>query len=72
MSPIKFGLILVGSVAVPLIGTLIVSKLHCESQWAQSGLAVQWGPLKGCVVQMPSGRWIPAERVRDIDLGTAK
>lgn len=53
-----------------ILGALTFYAYSCESRWAASGLKTDWGPIKGCLVQMPSGRWIPDSRVRDIDLSS--
>lgn len=47
-----------------------VSALTCERRWAGSGLAVEWGIVEGCRVLMPSGRWMPDDRVRDVDISS--
>jgi len=62
---IKLCLIFIGVLLLALIGLAAVSKMQCESKWAQGALGVQWGPFKGCLLKTPSGRWIPAERVGD-------
>lgn len=40
----------------------------CSSKWEYSGMQTSWGPVKGCLVQTPNGYWIPAERIREVDL----
>jgi hypothetical protein len=47
----------------------ILGWWSCHAKWAGSGLASSWGPIQGCVVQMPSGKWMPEGNVRDMDLG---
>lgn len=42
----------------------------CKARWSGSGMPVAWGPLQGCQVQLPSGRWIPEDRLRATDLET--
>jgi hypothetical protein len=50
----------------------ILSYYHCHRQWDAAGMSeVSWGVLQGCMLKMPDGRWIPAERVREIDLPRA-
>ena len=50
------------------VGIFQLSKANCYSSWEYSGLNVDWGPLKGCIVQTPNGRWLPADSLRDMDL----
>lgn len=50
------------------LGMLAMMKWECTSKWEQSGLPVQWGPIKGCLVQVPTGRWLPAETIRELDI----
>lgn len=59
-------------IAVMLIGALVFSSYRCSSRWAMSGLSTSWGPMQGCLVKMPDGRWIPDDRVRDIDIAPKK
>lgn len=40
----------------------------CHAAWSRSGLATDYTIMGGCVVQMPDGRWIPSDRVRDIEI----
>jgi hypothetical protein len=54
------------------VGWLIFAPWSCHSKWGGSNLNVSWGPMKGCTVQMPSGRWMPEDRIRDIDLEEKK
>lgn len=50
------------------IAAAIYSSWSCSSRWNQSGLSTSWGPIQGCLVQTPSGRWVPDDRVREVDL----
>lgn len=51
---------------------LALRAFGCTSRWADSGLQSKWGPIQGCLVKMPDGRWIPDDRVRDIDITPKK
>lgn len=46
----------------------IWSSASCSAQWEKSGLTSDWGPIKGCTVHLRDGRWLPADRVREIDI----
>lgn len=61
-------LILLGIVAAVIVGALFAKPFACHAKWSRSGMQSSWGPLQGCVVRMPDGRWIPEERVREIDI----
>lgn len=39
---------------------------RCDAQWGRSGMAHEWGPIKGCVVQRPDGTWAPADSIRNL------
>lgn len=45
-----------------------LAALSCKARWEGSGLQSSWGPVKGCLVRLPDGRWIPDDRVRDIEI----
>lgn len=56
------------SVALVVIG-FVLDAWACHSKWERSGMAgVSYGPIQGCLVKMPDGRWLPAERIREIDI----
>lgn len=43
-----------------------VAAKACEARWADSGLKTRYGTMSGCLVQMPDGRWLPDDRVREV------
>jgi len=49
-----------------------LEKASCTSKWEDSGMATRWGPIKGCVVQVPNGKWLPEDVIREIDLNAVK
>lgn len=53
-------------VLVMFIVLSFISAVSCESVWSKSGFKTSWGPLQGCLIQMPDGRWIPEENYREI------
>lgn len=55
-------------IACIIIGSIAFSAMRCDSRWESSGLKSKWGIVQGCLVQMPDVRWIPDDRVRDIDI----
>lgn len=59
-----------------IVGLISVSvyldSVSCQSKWELSGFRTQWGVLKGCVVQLPNGRWMPEDVIREIDLKDLK
>ena len=58
-------------IAITLGGAWAIAAYSCGARWKQSGLATDYGLGQGCLVQMPSGRWVPDKAVRDVDLGAA-
>jgi hypothetical protein len=59
---------LLSIVAVVIIG-FILENASCKSKWERSGMAgVMWGPIQGCLVKLPDGRWLPEERIREIEI----
>lgn len=59
------GLVVLAVTLGPLVAVTAVS---CSSRWDGSGLATSWGPLQGCKVKLPDGRWMPEDRVREIEV----
>ena len=52
---------------------LVLSYFKCHRQWDQAGMSdVSYGILQGCMVKMPDGRWLPADRVREFELPRPK
>jgi hypothetical protein len=55
-------------VGVVIVG-FIIENATCKSKWERSGMAgVTWGPIQGCLVKLPDGRWLPEERIREIEI----
>lgn len=48
-----------------IYGALV--RASCESSWGQSGYAVRWGVIQGCMIEKSPGRWIPASALREVD-----
>jgi hypothetical protein len=47
----------------------IFKNWSCKSKWEHAGMAgVTWGPVQGCLVKLPDGRWLPEERIREINI----
>ena len=62
-------LLLVGIVGFSMAIVFPLSYSSCHSRWERSGMAgVSWGPIQGCLVKMPDGRWLPADRIREMDI----
>lgn len=40
----------------------------CSSRWSTSGVQSSYGPIQGCLVEVKPGRWVPDDRVREVDL----
>jgi len=51
-----------------LVGYFIYAPWSCHSRWDESKLQASWGPVKGCLVKLPDGRWLPEDRLREIDI----
>lgn len=47
---------------------MMASAAYCGAAWRDSGLQVRWEVLGGCQVRLPDGRWLPSDRVREIDI----
>lgn len=54
--------------AIGVLIWIVVASWTCAQRWKASGLSTTWGIGQGCLVQTPGGRWIPDDRVRDVDL----
>jgi hypothetical protein len=40
----------------------------CEAKWERSGLQSEFGIFQGCLVRLPDGRWLPSERLRELEV----
>lgn len=59
----------VATLVVAFIAYVILGNWSCHSQWARSGMIdISWGPVQGCLVKLPDGRWLPEDRIREIDI----
>lgn len=64
---IVFSLFLAVFFVALVVGALLLDSLSCSSRWKYSGLESSSGPLQGCLVHLPDGRWIPDDRYREIE-----
>ena len=55
-------LLIIGAIA------FAVNSWQCSSQWADSGLQSSFKLGSGCRVKLPDGRWLPADRVREVEI----
>lgn len=55
-----------GFVLSIILVAMIGSRHQCNVQWNASGMASNWGPVQGCLIQLKDGRWVPAENYREI------
>lgn len=57
-----------------ILGSMpIISYFECHAKWDKAGMAaVEWGPMQGCMLKQPDGRWLPAERMREIEMPRPK
>lgn len=55
--------------ALPALALLVNStqSWQCEAQWENSGLKTDYGFVKGCQLQLPTGKWVPAKTYRTVD-----
>lgn len=63
-------------IVICIIGILlsipIMGPIKCRAKWEGSGMRSDWGFLKGCQVEVEKGRWLPEDRLREIDLQRKK
>ena len=51
----------------------LIDSYSCRSRWSDTGvLEVSWGPFQGCKVKLPDGRWMPEDRIREVDVIVTK
>ena len=60
--------VLVIMLAALLVGLNVFKSYQCDATWKRSGLKSEWTFLQGCLVELPDGRWMPSERLREIDI----
>ncbi len=72
MSDAKLGTLIVGGfvgvIAALVGGSIAYDSWACGRRWGGSGMATTWGPVQGCQVEVSPGRFIPEDRVREVDL----
>lgn len=61
-------MVLIVAVVGILAAIFITPPFMCKAKWEQSGMASDFGYLKGCLVEVEPGRWIPSNRVRDLEV----
>lgn len=44
---------------------MALDAYSCSSRWAKSGFETSWGPLQGCNIRPPGGRWMPEKNYRE-------
>lgn len=54
-------------VVLLLTGAYAMDAEQCHSQWSKSGMLSTYGPIQGCLIQMPDKTWIPADRYRNVN-----
>lgn len=66
----EYAAIAVAAVALLVIfcAAWAISAAQCGSKWEGSGLKSDYGLIAGCRVKLPDGRWLPEERVREIEI----
>lgn len=55
------------TLAAMLAILLALSAWDCHARWADSGFQSRFQVPGGCQIKMKDGRWIPAERYRELD-----
>jgi prepilin-type N-terminal cleavage/methylation domain-containing protein len=55
-----------------IFATVLTVPYQCRARWERSGMAAEWGFFTGCQVEVEPGRWIPSDRVREIELPRKK
>ena len=57
-----------GMLLAVLLGMAAIKAAQCGASWERSGLKSEWGFFQGCLVELPDGRWLPSERIREMDI----
>lgn len=47
---------------------IIINQKSCTESWKDSGLSSKWEFFSGCRVKIPSGKWLPASSIREVDV----
>jgi hypothetical protein len=45
---------------------VVIGTISCSAKWESSGFTTSFGPIKGCLIQLDDGRWIPSENYREL------
>lgn len=55
------------AIVIIVLVSMIWSPIACHAKWDDAGYRdVKWRPISGCKVQTDDGRWLPTDRVREI------
>lgn len=61
--------VVVGLFVLLICGAFAADRAACHAQWENAGMSeVRWKLVGGCMVKLPDGRWLPADRIREIDI----
>ena len=64
------GLALAGSIIGIILCIVVVFALgscSCSTKATKQGMECSWGPIQGCMVKMPDGKWMDYDRLRYLD-----
>ena len=61
----------VGAIMAAIIGGIlwlafVANSMTCTAQWQESGMQARFQLFGGCMIQLPTGAWIPADAYREI------
>jgi len=60
--------VMVAVIFAVVIGILAVAgAVKCSWRWGDSGMSHRFRPISGCQLETRPGRWIPADRFRELD-----
>ena len=63
---IELMFMVVGFIILMAIGH-VWGKVQCYSRWSDSGMTVDHAVFSGCRLEVEEGKWIPADRFREVD-----
>lgn len=50
-------------------GMFVLGWYECHVKYDRAGMAdVTYGPVEGCMLKLPDGRWLPSDRIREVEL----
>lgn len=55
------------AIILSIVFSVGFASYSCHTKAEKQGMECSWGPIQGCMVKMPDGKWIDYDRLRYMD-----